>query len=1155
MFEKYALGFCNINGLMNKTDDVLDFFVRNKLDIFFLVETWLKPNSGAHLNMRNLVYLDVRLNEEELEMQKMKRGSEGIMVLARSEVRPLIKVLKRSESKRWVLLKVAEYFIVCCYFSPSVPVSEICEMLEYVNNHADVDMCRTMFVGDFNARLGSLSDDSMTNARGTWFKGEVLDGCQLKRCNPIGDMKWTSINSNGKGIPDHLLVSADADFLIIDFRVREECAVGGSDHRPLIWSVHASRMYNIPIISRWNRGRLKHPTYAKRYSDVLHATFFDTFTELITLAQSFESMNVGDVRPANARTVVNQMYAVFLKWLNFACSVSIGKAHFDLGGPDRKFATTKVEEARRAMELVCGQIGQAPPGMHREKYAKYKEARGYYKSVCSERKYELHAEWVEEMALAGNSGMFQKKVHAMKKRAAKSCNQLDPEKMNEHEAFFRTTFGAKPCGDETEERRCIPDPSVCTVDFAVKSIEEKLADFTNGKAAGPDDVFIELVKHEGNLASQLLSILFKACFAHTIIPDMWCKANVALVFKNKGDIMNVANYRPISLTCVVRKVYERMLMRYLVPVAEEILHPNQGGFRPNRGTMHQCYVLHEVMVSHPSAIHAFLDMSAAYDCVNRNLLWREMEKYGVNAHMISVCQSLFDYNHSNLVVNGVRSNDLKCRRGLLQGSTMSPLLFNLYINSLIQSLDTKFPKLHTKGLLSNNLFYADDIELHAQYAAAMQDMLDECDRWRVSYGMSFAVGKCAIVSKKKKLPDFVLQGGIIPVVKTFPFLGVDCDGRRLCFTKKQSARCEKMVTAAKFLRSKGMNASGWRLICSVLVYKSFLRPMMEYGCQLMDSSDSVLPVMEKAQNAVLSMMISCAGTTARGAKLKLLGIETMEARRELLQFQFFNGLDKSVQTNVPASTLWRSSAHTGPLARTRMQSSAVTNPIFVFSSDHDQNETSLFIRQRKFASTATYDKTNAEGMHDVAASIRTSLKKSLSVYSDPLVDKECQILIICLRLGSFAFHQTCAKCGEATSRAHAMECSGEGVRLQNMFGTPREMSNDVGLRYQDRLLNLMDTYYDRGTPEDKTKALLIFDEVCFSARVIRESISGYIQSDDGKAWYHPLKSKRKFSYVHHKQDIKITLRRKARRAELAALKVRIAKGPTVSQQVATFEPP
>ena len=85
------------------------------------------------------------------------------------------------------------------------------------------------------------------------------------------------------------------------------------------------------------------------------------------------------------------------------------------------------------------------------------------------------------------------------------------------------------------------------------------------------------------------------------------------------------------------------------------------------------------------------------------------------------------------------------------------------------------------------------------------------------------------------------KGDIISVVKTFAFLGIDCDGRRLCFTKKQSARCEMVVTAAKFLRFKGMNASGWRLIFSVLVYKSFLRPMvmMEYGCQLMRCSDSV----------------------------------------------------------------------------------------------------------------------------------------------------------------------------------------------------------------------------------------------------------------------------------------------------------------------------
>ena len=149
------------------------------------------------------------------------------------------------------------------------------------------------------------------------------------------------------------------------------------------------------------------------------------------------------------------------------------------------------------------------------------------------------------------------------------------------------------------------------------------------------------------------------------------------------------------------------------------------------------------------------------------------------------------------------------------------------------------------------------------------------------------------------------------------------------------------------------------------------------------------------------------------------------------------------------------------------------------------------------------------------------------------------------------FHQTCAKCGDVTPRAHAMECSGEGARLQNIFGTPREMSNDNGPLDHDRWLT-MDTYYDRDTSGDRSKAVLILDEVCRSARVIRETISGYIQSEDGKAWYHPLKSKRKFTYIHLEQDIKITFRRKARRAELAALKVKLSPAEA---DMATVDPP
>jgi len=82
------------------------------------------------------------------------------------------------------------------------------------------------------------------------------------------------------------------------------------------------------------------------------------------------------------------------------------------------------------------------------------------------------------------------------------------------------------------------------------------------------------------------------------------------------------------------------LMRYLVPAAEKVLCGSQSGFRPARNTIQQCYALNEIMCANTNAVHAFLDIKAAYDCVNRRLLWRDMAQYGFEEHMIAVCQAL-----------------------------------------------------------------------------------------------------------------------------------------------------------------------------------------------------------------------------------------------------------------------------------------------------------------------------------------------------------------------------------------------------------------------------------------------------------------------------------------------------------------------------------
>lgn len=311
----------------------------------------------------------------------------------------------------------------------------------------------------------------------------------------------------------------------------------------------------------------------------------------------------------------------------------------------------------------------------------------------------------------------------------------------------------------------------------------------------------------------------------------------------------------------------------------------------------------------------------------------------------------------------------------------------------------------------------------------------------------------------------------------------------------------------------------------MLVFKSFIRPILEYGCALMSIDDGMVEHMEKIQNQVLNMVLSCARTTSRGAKLKLLKVETMKCRVEKLQYCFFNALERNGLNDAPASIIWHDSGNTA------MKVMAFANPIVEFSKVNDYTGTMAFIRTRKFESMAVYD-SSKEGRLDIAASTQTPRRVGPSIYTESALPRDDQLVVTFFRLGAYAFHQACNKCGEPTSRDHAMECSGELRRLTRLF--PRRHDSYVSqhqtsppeISFIDFLLNRMDTLFASKKNIHRDRALVIFRELAETARTIRRDISGYIATEDGRAWYHPSKKVRS-SYKHYAQNIRITLQRKA----------------------------
>ena len=113
-----------------------------------------------------------------------------------------------------------------------------------------------------------------------------------------------------------------------------------------------------------------------------------------------------------------------------------------------------------------------------------------------------------------------------------------------------------------------------------------------GKAWGDDNIAPEVLK-QCDLDQIVLDFCNNALLKGEK-PDQWSTANIIPIPK-KGDLSEPMNYRGISLSSLVAKALNRMILNRLKPEIETILRRNQNGFRPGRSTAQQILVLRRLI--------------------------------------------------------------------------------------------------------------------------------------------------------------------------------------------------------------------------------------------------------------------------------------------------------------------------------------------------------------------------------------------------------------------------------------------------------------------------------------------------------------------------------------------------------------------------------